>query len=192
MTWHNIIVFDLEATCFRLKKPPPPEIIEIGAVKLDAEGNEISKFQSFVKPVIAPRLSKFCTKLTGIRQEHVNHADEFDSVIFDFEDWIMQDAQKVPILASWGRYDIQQLHMETQRIDHQLLHSYEHIPLNEEHARINQLQQPIGLSNALKLDNLEFEGTPHGALDDAINASRIFRRFVGQWKIPKPIRHRRR
>ena len=181
----QIIVFDLEATCFRLHKPPPQEIIEIGAVKINRDGEEISRFHCHVKPVIAPKLSRFCRKLTGISQVQVERADEFIYVIDEFEDWI-NETSKEAVLTSWGRYDFNQLHLESKRNDHILQRNYKHFPLNEQHAKIAGTNQPIGLANALKLCNLEFEGDPHGALDDAINAARIFQEFKEHWKIKEP------
>ncbi|MEO0405599.1 MAG: hypothetical protein AAF193_12070, partial [Bacteroidota bacterium] len=72
--------------------------------------------------------------------------------------------------------------LRNQSIEH-FLPSFDlpHFALNEQHCSIKEIEQPIGLSNALKLDNDEFIGDPHGAMDDAINASRIFRRFAGKW-----------
>ncbi|NQX90869.1 MAG: exonuclease domain-containing protein, partial [Flavobacteriales bacterium] len=103
-----VIVFDLEATCFRLRKPPAPEVIEIGAVKTDLIGNELSRYQAYVLPTRAPKLSKFCTKLTGIQQYQIDDADEFPLAVEDFKHWIFEGVNE-PILTSWGRYDIRQL-----------------------------------------------------------------------------------
>ena len=62
----HYIIFDLEATCWKNKQEAPgkPEIIEIGAVKLDSNGNEMDKLKQFVKPTHFPELSEFCTETT--------------------------------------------------------------------------------------------------------------------------------
>jgi inhibitor of KinA sporulation pathway (predicted exonuclease) len=73
------VIFDLEATCYdRSSDETIPdgfrnEIIEIGAVMLDENGLEISRFGKFAKPLTFPTLSKFCTKLTTITQEDVDN-----------------------------------------------------------------------------------------------------------------------
>jgi inhibitor of KinA sporulation pathway (predicted exonuclease) len=61
------IVVDLEATCWE-DRPHPKEMeaIEIGAVLLASSGGPVvSEFAEFIKPVVEPKLSDFCTQLTG-------------------------------------------------------------------------------------------------------------------------------
>ncbi|MEL6327929.1 MAG: 3'-5' exonuclease [Cyanobacteria bacterium J06626_23] len=61
------LVVDLEATCADDKSIPRKqmEIIEIGAVMLHARSLQIeSEFQSFIRPVVHPQLTPFCTALT--------------------------------------------------------------------------------------------------------------------------------
>lgn len=48
------------------------EILQIAAIKLDAEGREVSRFLRYVKPVFNPVLSEFTIELTGITQEKVD------------------------------------------------------------------------------------------------------------------------
>ena len=85
----HFIIYDLEATCW-LGRPPGyvQEVIEIGAIKLNGYGEELSIFNRFVKPVVNPRLSAFCQELTSITQEQINIANTFPTVIEDFQDWI--------------------------------------------------------------------------------------------------------
>src|SRR5262249_50105945 len=64
------VVFDLEATCWDTPRPRDAmEIIEIGAVALHPVALEpADEFTSFVRPVVNPQLSPFCTALTSITQ----------------------------------------------------------------------------------------------------------------------------
>lgn len=48
------------------------EIVQIAAIKFDAEGREIGRFLCYVKPVFNPVLSDYFTDLTGITQEKVD------------------------------------------------------------------------------------------------------------------------
>ena len=48
------------------------EIIQIAAIKYDAEGRETGRFMRYVKPVFNPELSRLCVELTGISQETVD------------------------------------------------------------------------------------------------------------------------
>jgi 3'-5' exoribonuclease 1 len=84
------IVVDLEATCWE-DRPHPKEMeaIEIGAVLLTSScGPVVSEFAEFIKPVVEPKLSDFCTQLTSITQAQVDAADEFWVVFPRFVEWI--------------------------------------------------------------------------------------------------------
>lgn len=63
----KIVIFDLEATCYdgnRKDEIKPEgfdnEIIEIGAVMLDETGKEISRYSSFAKPKLFPKIPYLC------------------------------------------------------------------------------------------------------------------------------------
>ena len=84
----NYIILDLEATCWQGNAMDRnSEIIEIGAYRVNGYREWIDKFQSFVRPVEHPRLSTYCTDLTGITQQQVNKAKTFDHIFPLFEDW---------------------------------------------------------------------------------------------------------
>jgi inhibitor of KinA sporulation pathway (predicted exonuclease) len=71
----HYLVIDLEATCNERHRVPreQTEIIEIGAVPWDADSaSAVDAWQTFVRPVIHPRLTMFCTKLTSIVHSHVD------------------------------------------------------------------------------------------------------------------------
>ena len=60
------------------------EICEIGAVKLDANYNPVSSYTQLVKPHYAP-ISPHITKLTGITDEAVANAPDFEQAIEDLQ-----------------------------------------------------------------------------------------------------------
>ncbi|SCU66363.1 phosphotransferase, putative [Trypanosoma equiperdum] len=75
------MVLDFEATCERHQRLEVPEVIEFPIVLVDARnGNTISEFQQYVRPVVNPQLSQFCTELTGITQSVVDRASTFPDV----------------------------------------------------------------------------------------------------------------
>ena len=67
----HIVIVDIEHTC-RMDGLIPPkerETIEIGAVLIDTHSLQVvDEFNSLIRPVIHPKLSKFCKELTGITQ----------------------------------------------------------------------------------------------------------------------------
>ncbi|MDT0358628.1 exonuclease domain-containing protein [Herbaspirillum huttiense F1] len=53
------------------------KIIEIGACWTNDSGEILDRFQHFVKLLHRPKLTEFCTKLTGIIQYDVDQAPLF-------------------------------------------------------------------------------------------------------------------
>lgn len=178
----RFIVFDLEATCW-LGAPPNDvqEIIEIGAIMLDNYGTELGTFNKFVRPKVNTRLSAFCTELTSIRQEQVDRADQFPQVIDHFQDWI-GIAEYDYLLASWGPEDIRMLNNDCSL--HRLQSEWlaHHFDLKKQYTSIQRLKKPAGLKKALRLQGLEFSGTQHRAIDDAINTGKIFVELLDEWQ----------
>ena len=107
MSERQFIVYDLEATCWRSRKPRKVEIIEIGAVKLNEKLEIVDDFCQFVRPKLHPEISPFCTKLTSIVQDDIEDAPLFDEAIELFEDWVGFDDTRA-MLMSWGEFDRRQ------------------------------------------------------------------------------------
>lgn len=66
------------------------EVIQIGAVMLDEDFNCISQFASYVKPVFS-HITEEITKLTGISDETVAHADTFSTAFYKLYSWAGKD-----------------------------------------------------------------------------------------------------
>lgn len=178
----NYIILDLEATCWRDRSiPRQSEIIEIGAVKINELAETVDEFNAFVRPQLHPTLSDFCTELTTIEQSDIDAADDFRTVISDFQDWI--DLSEHYLLCSWGFYDKSQFKKdcELNRLSTNWLKH--HISLKHQYAQIMQLRRPIGMGGALKQERIILEGTHHRGIDDARNISKIFLRHFNNWKI---------
>src|SRR5258708_30133034 len=65
-----LLVLDFEATCGESGFPQDQiEIIEFPTIVYDLhEKKEVERFHEYVRPVIQPQLTEFCTQLTGITQ----------------------------------------------------------------------------------------------------------------------------
>jgi inhibitor of KinA sporulation pathway (predicted exonuclease) len=169
----HFIIYDLEATCWRSRKPRKVEVIEIGAVKVDEDLNVVDEFCSFVKPKLHPQVSSFCTQLTSITQFDVDRADPFDDVISEFEDW-MRPRDVRTVLMSWGEFDKRQLlnDADLHRVDLPWLRY--HACLQQHYSRWKGSKNQIGLKTALELEGLSYSGTQHRAIEDARNMARLF------------------
>ena len=75
----------------------------------DEEPHIVDVFQSYVRPVINPKLSEFCKTLTGIEQEVVDKADVFEDVLKKFEAWMQKHGlgtEKSYVLITDGPFDM--------------------------------------------------------------------------------------
>jgi 2'-phosphotransferase len=86
-------IIDFEATCLEEVRINPQEIIEFPAIMINAHtmktveeelGPGHGVFHSYVKPIHHPKLSSFCTDLTGIEQSTVDHSPIFSLVYQQF------------------------------------------------------------------------------------------------------------
>lgn len=182
----NYIILDLEATCWKDRNiNKQNEIIEIGALKIDPNGNVKSEFSEFIKPKLNPELSDFCKELTTIEQSDIDNADTFEFVIEKFKQWI--ELEEDFILCSWGFYDKKQFVKDCD------LHNLEkkwltnHISLKHQYAEIKNLRKPLGMGGALKKEGLKLDGTHHRGIDDARNIAKIFKANIGSWKIENKV-----
>ena len=160
----------------------PREIIEIGAILINQFGSEISRFQSFVRPAIHPYLSHYCQRLTGISPSDVEGAANFEKVFRRFQNWHNRyDSQFV--MASWGERDIEFIEDE---LDHYRMYDIllpDNLDCKAAYRTHKGLNKKVGLLKALRMENMEFEGEQHRALDDAVNLLRLFRKFIDIWPI---------
>ncbi|MEC0180666.1 exonuclease domain-containing protein [Paenibacillus peoriae] len=175
----NYIIFDLEATCWENDRTRQNEIIEIGAVKVNANLEIISEFQAFIKPKLNPQLSDFCKSLTSISQQEIDMATYFPLVIYKFQEWIGKEPY---YLCSWGFYDKSQLKKDCELHKIRTEWIRNHISIKHQHGKLIGNDRGVGMERALKMLNLPLEGTHHRGIDDAKNISKIFVKIFDQLK----------
>lgn len=83
----------------------PFEIIEIGALKLDEQGNEIDRFNQMVKPKVYRKLHHVTKSLTGISEKELNAGRPFHEVLTEFLEWCGEDS----MFCTWGNLDLLEL-----------------------------------------------------------------------------------
>ena len=186
---NHLIIFDLEATCWESTIPSAQrnehlvlpigspewkqqnqmETIEIGAVKVDPKTyNIIDTFQIFIKPVLNPVLTAYCSKLTTITQEDVNGAETFRDAYPKFNKW----CQGPSFYIGWGAYDRKQLDLDCKRHGLTCFPKEKYLNGKEEYLKFTG-RKGRGLRKAVSHYNLEFEGTQHRAICDAIMTAKI-------------------
>ncbi|MPC19030.1 3'-5' exoribonuclease 1 [Portunus trituberculatus] len=152
------LVIDFEATCDEHQNPATyrHEIIEFPAQLVSTKrGQIINHFHSFVRPVINPRLTEFCTNLTGITQDKVNFAPTFPEVLKQFEAWLEErgltsSETRMTVLTD-GSWDM---------------------------GRFLYQQCSMCLRDMLNHLGMKFQGQPHSGLDDSKNIARVAIRLL--------------
>jgi inhibitor of KinA sporulation pathway (predicted exonuclease) len=171
-----LLIIDLEATCDVDHGIPRSEmeIIEIGAVIVDlSSASVIDSAQFYIHPVVHRALTPFCTALTGIQQETVDHAPYFHEAIEQLRTWMQPHV--LTAWGSWGGYDRNQMMQDCER--HHIpypLEGLDHINLKNAFGKANGFKRK-GLKNAFIAINKadEMTGRQHSGLDDARNMAKL-------------------
>jgi inhibitor of KinA sporulation pathway (predicted exonuclease) len=165
------------------------EIIEIGAVKLDSDLNQVDTFSELIKPVVSKKLRSRIKTLTNISNEDVKAGRPFSTVIKDFEEWIGEDA----VVMSWGDTDIRTLltnykwFMKKDSLDfikkYADLQRYCQCFINMENI------QQAGLSYAATCLEIDPDRFPHHrALDDSLLSAECFKKVFDEEKLNEFIK----
>lgn len=180
------VIVDLEASCWEAAwVRHRMETIEIGAVRLDDSLTMIDEFDSFVRPVVVPRLSSFCRELTSISQEQVDAADTFPKVFARFLTWLGPGPRR---LVTWGAFDLGQFRLDCQRHDMVFPEHLTagHLNLKTALGRWKDVKR-VSMMDALDLLGLPHVGRAHRGIDDARNIARIAQATLPH--LPEPGGH---
>jgi ERI1 exoribonuclease 3 len=181
-----ICVLDFEASCWNNKEHPRTEmeIIEFPSILyyLDKNGaKKVDEFHEYVKPTFHPKLSSFCTELTGITQDMVNKGDLFATIYERHHKWLvnnMTDSNNVYFLTCGG-WDLNtQLPQELKK--KRLPHYNEYkkfINIKKEFTSFTNVTN-CGMMGMLHQLDLEHEGRHHSGIDDTRNIAKIFLHLV--------------
>ncbi|XP_058818064.1 3'-5' exonuclease Snipper [Topomyia yanbarensis] len=195
-TFRYIIVIDLEATCWpkETQKWKTHEIIEFPAVLLNLTSGRIeSEFRQYVMPLENPRLSEFCTELTGIRQEQVDAGVPLSTCFMLFNKWLKKvlternlylpktdprDKTGNVALATWSDWDLGAcLSKECTRKRISKPPCFDlWIDVRAIYRQFYQ-GRPTNFGESLERLGIRFEGRPHSGLDDSRNLARLIVRM---------------
>ena len=88
------------------------EIIEIGAVKIDEDGNEISSYKEYVLPEYTTAMNQTCQELTGITMEMLAGKPHFRQAFDHFLTWCNEGCPNAYEMFAWSENDWRQLDCE--------------------------------------------------------------------------------
>lgn len=158
------------------------ETIEIGAIMLDDNFQEISSFRTYVKPEYNTRVTSVVSKLTGINYNMLINAPKFNEALKMFSNWCMGVDDDIKIYA-WSTNDYKQVSKEIKLKHYEISSDESRVYLTEWNDFQEEFDTELGfdkqvsLSLALDMAGIDFLGREHSALDDARNTAKLFHIF---------------
>lgn len=196
-----LCVLDFEATCWNKNpKLDRQEIIEFPSVLYELNSNNeiifISEFSKYVKPVLEPVLSDFCTELTGITQEQVDDANIIEKVYNEHFEWLKSNTSSNSNadihIVTCGAWDLKI--MLPKEIKNKKLHYHQvykkYINIKDEFEYFYK-KKAGGMVSMLNYLDIKLEGRHHSGIDDTRNIAKILLRIISDghtnFKINKVI-----
>lgn len=171
----QMIVFDLETT-LTYKKEMIPEIIEIGAVKIEADksGMPVDTFQRYTFPAIQRKISDRTRKFIGLNKDEMPTFIPFREAFSAFLAWIGDEEYH---LCTWGRDDKKLMieHCARFGISLDWLRNYNDIQPAISELLANKKQ--MSLKDAIDSAGIVQEGRLHSALVDAIHTAHLLVKY---------------
>ena len=172
----NFIVFDLEwnqpeGIPKEERVKLPFEIIEIGAVKLNAEGKLVSKFSRLIKPVVYDRINWRIKKMLQLKPGELESGKSFKETAEEFLTWCGDDY----IFCTWGGQDLTELQRNMAYFDMPPLSErpIRYLDVQKIYARMNGVRNQISLETAVDALGIVKDVAFHRAFSDAYYTSKI-------------------
>ncbi|MBL8161223.1 MAG: exonuclease domain-containing protein [Anaerolineae bacterium] len=177
--YDQIIVIDIECTCWEGKTPPDMEheIIEIGICPLRPDtGERLERRSILVKPQRST-VSAFCTQLTSLTQEQVDQGIPFADACTILE---KQYRTRQRVWASYGDYDRQQFERQCAAWGVPYPFSPSHLNVKTLFTLIRALRHDVGMAQALEIMQIPLEGRHHRGDDDAWNVAQMLHLLLNE------------
>ncbi len=171
---NNILVIDIEATCWEDKNKPKDEIneiIEIGICVVDFLNLKILSSESILVKPQKSKISKYCTDLTTITQDMVNSGVTLSKACNLLQSKYI--SYRRPWL-SWGEYDKNIFEKNCKEYNIKYPFGQKYINLKNLFSVMHGLGGELGMSKAINYLGKPLLGTHHRGVDDAINIAEIF------------------
>ena len=173
----NYIVFDLEWNQCpygknREVRELPFEIIEIGAVKLDADRNYVDSYERIVRPSVYKTLNYRTREIVHMDAGTLKKGMWFPDAVREFLSWAGHDS----VFCTWGTVDLTELqrNMNYYHLLHLLkgpLHYYDVQKLFA--LTFETRKDRRALEYAVDFLKIEDSGEFHQALDDAVYTAKV-------------------
>ena len=196
-----LVVLDFEATCEKNVRITPQEIIEWPAMIIDTATFKIlhsKTFHYYIKPEHNPKLSSFCTELTGITQAMIDingSQNTIESVVAAWNKWcfdndLLPKSKNEPnaCVVTCGDWDLKSMWSQQRKLskcsDAALFHSWINIKsiFKQNETKIEGRgsigKRVGGMMAMLNFLNIEHEGQHHSGIDDVKNICKIVQHLL--------------
>jgi inhibitor of KinA sporulation pathway (predicted exonuclease) len=174
----QVLVVDIESTCWKGQWPPPgqiSEIIEVGLCVVDVARLERTQKRCILVQPVRSTISEFCTELTTLKAEDFVAAGTLaDAVTILKREYRSLDR----LWVSWGDYDRNQFHKCCKEQTVPYPFGPRHMNVKTLFAAAYGLKKEPGLDEACEMLGVPLEGTHHRGVDDAWNIAGIFCRLL--------------
>ena len=150
----------------------PFEIIEIGAVKLNASLQIISEFHRLIRPRVYRQMHFKISEVTHMSMEELDaRGEDFPSVMADFLEWCGDDYR----FCTWGSMDLTELqrNMVYHGLDLPFSYPLLYYDLQKIYSLIRGIKQRESLDTAVEELQIREDRPFHRALDDAWYTGRV-------------------
>ena len=151
----------------KIRRECANEIVQIGAVMLDEELNEIGEFREYARPVYNDCISGGCAQVTEITYENVAEAKPIEEVYAAFADWCAGLAgNRGYRIFAWSENDLTQLLNEMKIKDFGADHPETEwildnwIDYQQEYSDLIGCRSALSLSTARRLRRHEIQRPP--------------------------------
>ncbi len=168
----EILVIDVEATCWPDEPPPgeEAEIIEIGICLLDVATAERTLKASLIVRPEHSTVSEYCRVLTTLSQEDVDAGMPLREACRTLRE-VYHSAER--LWASYGDYDRKKIQRECRAKKIEYPFGDAHLNVKNLFAIVQRLPREVPLDVALNLLGFPLEGTYHRGDADAWNIARV-------------------
>lgn len=181
MRMDQVVVIDIEATCWEDQPPPGEtnEIIEIGVCPVDVASLAAGEARSLLVKPVRSHVSPFCTQLTTLTPELVAAGMPFAAACQVLR---KEYRTRGRLWASWGDYDRRIFEQQCAATMTPYPFGKRHLNIKGLCALLLGLPEEPGMAAALELLHLPLIGTHHRGGDDAANIARILIMLVQRFR----------
>ncbi|XP_022314407.2 ERI1 exoribonuclease 3-like [Crassostrea virginica] len=187
-----LLILDFEATCDDTSPPVPQEIIEFPVIKVNTTTLETEGiFHTYVEPDFHPKLTPFCTQLTGIQRSQVDGQPHLTEILEKlFPAWLesqgLQDPENNWIFVTCGDWDLKKMLPSQCSYLQKKQAGYFEKWINIKKAFCDVTSKyPKGMMGMLAELQIAHTGRHHSGIDDCTNIAKIATELIRRGHIFK-------